>query len=301
MARPMNALSVVTAPAVHLVSAATDLVLRLGGLKASVEPPITEEEIKILLEHGTQAGIFEETEQDMVKSIFNLDQRRVEELMTPRPKVVWIDIDDPLEESCKTMVASGFSYYPVYKDTPDNILGTVSVKDLWARMVSNEPVDLKALVQKPFFVPETIPALEMLERFRESRQHIALVLNEYGGVDGVLTLMDLLEAIVGDLPSLHELSEAGPVRREDGSWLLDGMMAADELKELFNLDKLPGEDDNLYSTLGGFVVMHLERIPTTGDHFESAGLRFEVVDMDGKRVDKVMVTQPAPPLSDVEH
>ncbi len=292
VAGPMNVLSKITAPVVTSIGFTTDITLRLLGVKPSIEPPVTEDEIRILIEHGTQAGVFDEAEQDMVDSILSLDQTRVKELMTPRTKVIWLDVDDSIEANLKKIAGSGFSYYPVYQDSPDNVVGIASVKDMWAKTIKGEILDLKECLRKPTFVPETVFALKMLDIFQESGEHVALVLSEFGGVEGLVTLIDIMEAIVGDLPSLSEIAEAQPFQRADGSWLLDGLLSIDEVKEMFDLEAdLQGEENNTFSTLGGFLVMNLERIPKAGDYLESAGLRFEVMDMDGNRVDKVLVTQ----------
>ena len=292
VAGPMNVLSKIAAPAVASIGFATDVTLRILGVKPSVEPPVTEDEIRILIEHGTQAGVFDEAEQDMVDSILSLDQTRVKELMTPRTKVIWLDVENPIEENLQKIAGSGFSYYPVYQDSPDNVIGIASVKDMWVKTVKGEKIDLKECLRKPTFVPETVFALKMLDIFQESGEHIALVLSEFGGIEGIVTLIDIMEAIVGDLPSLREIAEAQPFQREDGSWLLDGLLSIDEVKEMFELEAdLQGEENNTFSTLGGFLVMNLERIPKAGDYLESGGLRFEVMDMDANRVDKVLVTK----------
>ncbi len=292
VAGPMNVLSKIATPAVTSIGFATDITLRILGVKPSVEPPVTEDEIRILIEHGTQAGVFDEAEQDMVDSILSLDQTRVKELMTPRTKVIWLDVENPIEANLQKIAGSGFSYYPVYQDSPDNVVGIVSVKDMWAKTIKGEKLDLKECLRKPTFVPDTVFALKMLDIFQESGEHVALVLSEFGGIEGIVTLIDIMEAIVGDLPSLREIAEAQPFQREDGSWLLDGLLSIDEVKEMFELEAdLQGEENNTFSTLGGFLVMNLERIPKAGDYLESGGLRFEVMDMDANRVDKVLVTK----------
>ena len=292
VAGPMNVLSKIATPAVTSIGFATDITLRILGVKPSIEPPVTEDEIRILIEHGTQAGVFDEAEQDMVDSILSLDQTRVKELMTPRTKVIWLDVENPIEENLQKIAGSGFSYYPVYQDSPDNVIGIASVKDMWAKTVKGEKIDLKECLRKPTYVPETVFALKMLDIFQESGEHIALVLSEFGGVEGIVTLIDIMEAIVWDLPSLSEIAEAQPFQREDGSWLLDGLLSIDEVKEMFELEAdLLGEENNTFSTLGGFLVMNLERIPKAGDYLDATGLRFEVMDMDGNRVDKVLVTK----------
>jgi len=290
VAAPMRALSVVAYPAVRLLSLSTELVLRILGTRPSTEPPVTEEEIKVLLEQGTEAGVFQEVEQDMVESVLLLDERRVASLMTPRPEIAWLDIDDPPEEIRRKLIASPYSRFPVCQGSLDNVLGEIEARDLLARSLCGEPFDLRAMLRKPLYVPETMPALKVLEAFKKSGTQIALVVDEYGSIQGLVTLKDILEAIVGDIPSAEELAEPQAIQREDGSWLLDGMLPIEEFKELLGIDELPGEGQGLYQTVAGFVIAQLGRIPVAADHFEWGGLRFEVMDMDGNRVDKVLVT-----------
>ncbi|GIK39618.1 MAG: hypothetical protein BroJett011_34510 [Chloroflexota bacterium] len=285
VAAPMNFLSAVVNPAVYVLSVSTEAVLRLLGVKPSTEPPITEEEIRVLIQQGTQAGVFEVAEQDMVEAVFRLNDQRAFDLMTPRPEIVWLDLDDSPQEIVAKITESGYSRFPVCRGSLDNVLGVVRAKDLLARSVAGEPLDLKNAMRSPIFVPESVLAFQVLELFRGSQPHLALVIDEYGGTQGLVTLHDILEAIVGEV----EVSEPQAVQRQDGSWLLDGALAVEEFKEIFDLGTLPEEEHDYYQTLGGFVMMLLGRVPTAGDHFHWAGLRFEVMDMDGKRVDKVLV------------
>lgn len=285
VAAPMNFLSAVVSPAVYVLSVSTEAVLRLLGVKPSTEPPVTEEEIRVLIQQGTQAGVFEVAEQDMVEAVFRLNDQRAFDLMTPRPEIIWLDLDDSPQEVVAKITESGYSRFPVCRGSLDNVLGVVRAKDLLARSVAGEPLDLKAAMRSPIFVPESALAFQVLELFRGSQPHLALVIDEYGGTQGLVTLHDILEAIVGEV----EVSEPQAVQRQDGSWLLDGALAVEEFKEIFDLKILPEEEHDYYQTLGGFVMMLLGRVPTAGDHFHWAGLRFEVMDMDGKRVDKVLV------------
>jgi putative hemolysin len=225
-----------------------------------------------------------------VESVLLLDERRVASLMTPRPEIAWLDIDDPPEEIRRKLIASPYSRFPVCQGSLDNVLGEIEARDLLARSLCGEPFDLRAMLRKPLYVPETMPALKVLEAFKKSGTQIALVVDEYGSIQGLVTLKDILEAIVGDIPSAEELAEPQAVQREDGSWLLDGMLPIEEFKELLGIDELPGEGQGLYQTVAGFVIAQLGRIPVAADHFEWGGLRFEVMDMDGNRVDKVLVT-----------
>lgn len=287
VANPMRVLSGIALPAVHLLSASTDMVLRMLGIKPSAEPPVTEDEIKILIEQGIAAGIFEEAERDMVEHVFHLSDQRVSALMTPRTEIVWLDIEDSSEEIRRKIADSGHSRYPLCQGSLDNILGIVQVKDILGRNLLGKPADLKAALRRPLFVPENTHALKVLELFKQSGIHISLVVDEYDSIQGLITLNDILEEVVGDVPTMEELAEPQAVQREDGSWLLDGMLPVDEFKEIFNIRRLHGEES--YQTLAGFVLMQMGRIPSVGNHFEWGGLRFEVVDMDRNRVDKVLV------------
>jgi putative hemolysin len=294
MAGPMRFLSTVTAPAVYILTISTDLILRLIGLRPSGEPSVTEEEIKIMIEQGTREGVFQVAEQDMVEQIFRLADRTVSDLMSPRPKVAWIDLDGTPEANLQLMLSAGYSYFPVCRENLDGLLGVVSVKSLWAATASGQLADLEKLMVKPLIVPETMPALRLLESFKQAGAQTALVIDEYGGVEGIVTVMDVLEAIVGDISSSDEAAALEAVQREDGSWLIDGLLPAEELRSIFSIGLLPGEEQDAYQTLGGFMMMSLGRIPETGDSFEWGQLRFEVVDMDGHRVDKVLIA-PLPP------
>jgi len=279
----------VASPAVRLLSFSTELVLRVLGIRPSLEMPVTEEEIKLMIEQGTRVGVFVPAEQEMVKQVFRLAGRTVGTLMIPRPKVIWLDLNDSLEEVQRKVTASGYSQFPVAQDELDNVLGLVYAKDLLAQILSGQTADLNALLQPAQFVPESMLALEVLERLKETHSEVVLVIDEYGGFKGLVTIQDILEAIVGTIPLSDEDAEAGVVQREDGSWLMDGRLVVDELKEVVQLEKLPYEGEGQYQTLGGMVMTCLGRVPSTGDHFEWGGFRFEVVDMDGRRVDKVLV------------
>ncbi|HEX8273926.1 MAG TPA: hemolysin family protein [Longimicrobiaceae bacterium] len=291
VAGPMNVLSRVSSPLVSLLSVSTELVLRLLRVRRTEEPPVTEAEISMLMEQGTQAGVFEEAEQDIVERVFWLGDQRVASLMTPRRKVVWLDADAPPEANRQVMARHRFSRFLVCEGTLDRVLGMVEVKELWARRLAGEPVDdLRALLRKPLFVPESTRALRVLELFRESGTHLALVVDEYGGIEGLVTLNDVLEEIVGELAVAGAQADPGVVRREDGSWLVDGAVQMDEFREALGLPERREDDREEFRTVAGFVLTHLGRVPSAGDRFDAAGLRVEVVDMDGHRVDKVLVT-----------
>lgn len=290
MSASMNFLSRLCAPLVLLISGSTRLVIGALGLRPSAEPPVTEEEIKVMMEQGTEAGVFEEAEHDIVKSIFKLGDRGVSALMKPRREVVWLDVDDPFSENQKKLASSLYSRFPVAQGSLDNVLGIVQTKDLLTRCLAGSKMDLKENLRPPLFVPEGLPALRLLEMFKKSRTHMALVVDEYGGVEGLVTLNDILEDLVGDVASVDMPEERQVVVRPDGSMLIDGKLQIDDLKELLKISKLPDEESGSYQTLGGLVMLQVGRVPVTGDTFAVEGHRFEVVDMDGKRVDKVLVS-----------
>ena len=284
LAGPMLLVSTLFKPFVWLLGRITDLILKLMGVEPGNEPPVTEEEIQLLIDQGTQAGVFEEAEHDMVEGVFSLADQRVYSLMTPRPDVVWLDIGDSIEEIREKLAQSNFSRFPVRQGSLDAIVGIVKARDLLVQSLNNEPIVLKNLLRPAFFVPETMFASRALELFKEKGTDMLLVIDEFGALQGLLTINDILEEIVGEM----EIEEPQATQRPDGSWLLDGMLEVDEFKEIFDLPLLPHEDE--YETLSGFVMMSLGRVPQPTDRFEWHGLKFEVMDMDGRRVDKVLVT-----------
>ncbi len=292
VAGPMLLISRIFSPFISLMSWATDLVIRLIGVEPSLEPPITEEELQVLIDQGTQAGVFEESEQDMVEGIFSLGDSRVYSLMTPRTELVWLDVTDSVEEIRQKIAECPYSRFPVREDSLETILGIVKSRDLLVDSLSGKEIDLRALLKPAYFIPETMFASHALELFKEKNTELLLVVDEFGGLQGLLTINDVLEEIVGAM----EFEEPQATQRQDGSWLLDGMLEVDEFKELFDFNSLPHEDE--YETLSGFVMASLGRMPQAADQFEWSGYRFEVMDMDGRRVDKVQVTTlPKPPVA----
>ncbi|RJP49809.1 MAG: HlyC/CorC family transporter [Anaerolineaceae bacterium] len=284
VAAPLLFLSKLFSPIIKLMSNATDMALKLIGIKPSEEPPITEEELQVLIDQGTQAGIFEESEQDMVEGVFSLGDQRVYSLMTPRTEIVWLDINDTTDIILEKIANCTYSRFPVRQDSLEAIVGIVKSRDLLVTSLSGKEIKLKDLVRPAYFIPETMLASRALEILKEKNTELLLVVDEFGGLQGLLTINDILEEIVGEM----EGEEPQAMQRQDGSWLLDGMLEVDEFKEIFNLPPLPHEGE--YETLSGFVMTSLGRVPQTSDHFEWNELRFEVMDMDGRRVDKVLVT-----------
>jgi putative hemolysin len=284
--------SKVFSPLVKLLSVSTESILKLLGGKENLEPPVTEEELHLLIDQGTQAGVFQESEQDMVEGVFSLDESRVYSLMTPRTELVWLDVSDSIDEIRQKIAESPYSRFPVRQDSLETIVGIVKSRDLLVECLSGKEIDLKALVKPAYFIPETMFASRALELFKEKNTELLLVVDEFGGLQGLLTINDILEEIVGAM----EFEEPQATQRQDGSWLLDGMLEVDEFKELFKFNSLPHEDE--YETLSGFMMTSLGRVPQAADNFEWGGFRFEVMDMDGRRVDKVLVTTlPKPPIA----
>ncbi|MBN2394602.1 MAG: HlyC/CorC family transporter [Anaerolineae bacterium] len=289
VAAPMNFLSALASPLVKLLSLSTNFVLRLMKIKPSTGPMITQEEIEILIEQGTQSGALEESEQDILESVLRLDEQRVGAVMTARPQIIWLDMEDPPEITQQKIILSPYSRFLLSRDDLDNFLGVVYAKDILAQDWTDNTMDLSALARPPLFVPENMPTLKLLDLFKQKSVHVAIVVDEYGVIQGMVTDTDILESIVGDLPANDEPEEPEAIQREDGSWLLDGMLPIERLKKLLDIEKLPDEELADYQTVGGFIIYFLESIPISGEWFECGGLRFEVVDMDGRRVDKVLV------------
>ena len=290
VAVPLRWFTKLFSPMVQLLGYSTDAVSWLFGKHHANEPPVTEEEIKTLVQQGTDAGVFEESEQDMVEAVLRLGDKSARWLMTPRTQIAWLDLEFTSEQIRQKIISSGHSCFPVGNGSLDKVTGVVLAKDLLAHNLAGNSLDLPALMQQPLFVPRTLSALEVLDSFKKSGKHVALVVDEYGGIEGLLTHHDILEAIAGDIPFGGTAHDPKAVQRHDGSWLLDGMLSVDEFKEIFHLANLPGEKRDAYQTLGGFVFTKMGRIPAVSDAFEWNDLRIEVVDMDGKRIDKVLVT-----------
>ncbi|AWI09754.1 hemolysin family protein [Ereboglobus luteus] len=288
----LNKLAAVVSPLVALLSYLTEGFLRIFGLnKAPKDSPVSDEEVNILIEQGLHAGVFNKAEQEMVEGVLELDQMAVTAIMTPRPKIVFLNLDDTEEVNWRKIVASGHSYFPVYQGSRDHVLGMVAVKALWAHSAIGLKTNLKDLLVSPLVVPETMMAMHLLESFKKTGKHIALITDEFGAIQGLVTLIDVLEAIVGDLPAQDSREAPASKQREDGSWLIDATLTTGDLKSLLNIDELPHEEEADFQTLGGFMVTNFGRIPASGDFFEYAGWRFEIVDMDRHRVDKVLVSK----------
>lgn len=287
MAPPMNLLSSLTKPFVRLLSFATDGILKLLGIKDSGSRSVTEEEIAAQLEEGLDAGVIEAHEHQMVRNVFRLDERQIGSMMIPRGDIAWLDVEAPMAENIATIAQQGYSRYPVCRGGLDDVVGVVTAQQLLHQFTQKEDHDLSQNLLPAVFVPETLSGMELLEHFRACDTQMVFVVDEYGEVQGVITLRDVLEAITGEFTPA-EPADAWAVQREDGSWLIDGLIPAPELKDRLELKNLPDEDRGRYNTLAGLVMLLLGRLPRETDVVEWHGWRFEVMDMDGKRIDKVL-------------
>ena len=292
MARPMSWLPMAAYPVVRLLSLTTGAVLHLIGIRPSAEPPVTEEEIQILMDHGTRAGVFEAHERKLVSRVFRLDELTVEAIMAPRGDIVYLDLDQSKDENLRRAVASHHSRFPVCRGSLDNVQGLIFTKHLLSDAIAGKGLTLEAHLVAPLYVPETITVMTLVELFRKHRETAALAVNEFGDVQGLVTLHNVMEALAGDIAVAGEEGERDFVRREDGSWLMDASMTLQRFRDVLDLrGSLPAEEEDTYHTLAGFVITQLGRIPRAGDTFNWGDYRFEVVDMDGNRVDKVIVAR----------
>jgi putative hemolysin len=297
VARPMHALAIASRPVVRMLSGSTDLLLRLLGLHGKKTPGVTEEEIHALLEEGSESGVIEKNEHAMVRNVFRLDDRQIGSLMVPRSDIVWLDVERLPEENFVRVAESEHSRFPVCQGGLDEILGIISCKQLFNQTFKGGQPDITSQLQSPVYVPETLTGMELLEQFRASGSHMAFVIDEYGEVQGLVALQDLMEAVTGEFRTDRQ-EDAWAVQRADGSWLLDGLIPLPELKDLLGLREVPEEDKGRYHTLSGMIMWLLGRLPRTGDVIPWEAWQLEVVDLDGKRIDKVLASQLPKPSED---
>ncbi len=289
-APPMGWLSLATKPFVALLAFTTDSILRIFGLRDSGNRSVTEEEISASLEEGVDAGVIEQHEHQMVRNVFRLDDRQVGSMMVPRAEISWLDADAPIADSLATIATTAHTRYPVCRGGLNEVLGVVAAKSLLPVLARGEQPNLMAHVLPPVFVPETLTGMELLEQFRTTNAELVFVVDEYGEVQGVISLLNLFEAITGEFVT-SSADDAWAVQRDDGSWLLDGLIPVPEMKDRLDLKEMPEEDRGRYNTLAGMVMLLLGRLPSVTDRVEWGGWAFEVVDLDGKRVDKVLATR----------
>ena len=293
VARPMNWLAILARPFVRLLSVSTDAILRLLGKQPSSQEGVIEEEIHALLEEGSETGAIEQQEREMVRNVFRLDDRPINSLMTPRADIVYLDTTLPLEENLRRVAESEHSRFPVCRGGLDEVLGILSAKQLLNQTLQGGLADLAAPLMPAVFVPESLTGMDLLEHFRASDAHMVLIIDEYGEINGLVTLQDVLEVLTGEFKPLHQ-EDAWAVQRADGSWFLDGLIPIPELKDRLGLKSVPEENKGRYHTLSGLVMWLSGRLPQTGDVVNWENWRLEVVDLDGKRIDKILATQIAP-------
>lgn len=283
----MRGLSRVAAPVVWLLGFSTNTVLKALRVPIDREQTVTEEEVKSLIKEGTMSGVFEPAERQMIEGIFGLSDRTVRSLMTPRPDIVWLDSADPTDAVAREIHESGYSRFLVCHGDVDDFHGIVTTKALLDQALNGRPFDLIAVAVAPLVVHDGTPVFRMLELFKQAKIHMAVVVDEYGSVEGLVTVTDILEAIAGELPHSGDDEQAGIVQRADGSWLVDGMTPIEDVENLLGMRAMKGDGD--FHTLAGFMLDQFGYLPRAAEHFEWHGLCFEVVDMDGRRIDKVLI------------
>lgn len=291
IARPMNALSLIASPLVWLLSSSSTLLLRIFGAHQPPQTTVTNEEIKLLMEIGAETGVFHASESHLVSNVLKLDEQRVGAVMTPRQQIFSVDLSDA-EAAMRAKIADcPYARAVICRDGLENVVGILQRSELLKQAMSGEALDIPSILHTPLYVPESITLTQLLEYFKEKRTDLALIVNEYGDLEGLVTLSDVLKAIVGHLPSTGNL-DIDVVQRADGSWLVDGGLSIQRMKSVIGMDgPLPGETGNDYHTVGGFILFYLEKIPQVADAFEYRQWRFEIVDIDGIRIDKVLISQ----------
>lgn len=300
VAVPMRVLATLAKPVVVFLAALTEGLLRIVGARRSNSQDVTEEEIKLLVAEGAEQGVIEATERNMVNRVLSFGDRTVDSMMTPRPRIAWLDIAAPLEENLAVMHDRPYSRYPVCRGSEQDVVGVLQIKTL-VDAFAGKKVELFRELAPPLFVPETARALHMIERFRDAETGLALVVDEYGDITGMITLNDLLIAVFGRMvQSTEARGDAAIVQREDGSWLIDGIVGVDDLRELLGVNELPHEVEQEYRTVAGLMTAHFGRIPRVGEAFSSGSFRYEVVDLDGARIDKILVARTVPPEPDIQ-
>jgi putative hemolysin len=287
VAEPIDKIARLSTPIIYTLSSSTNFVVKLLGIQRSLPPEVTEEELKVMIGEG---GMFEESEQDMVEGVLSLSDRKIGALMTPRPDITWLNLEDSIAVTRQKIIDSEYSRLPVCDGELDGVLGVIHIADLLSQILNGEELNLTTALRQPLFIPESTRGLSVLEQFKDFGTHLAIVVDEYGVVQGLVTMHDILESIFGDIADLNEVPEEPQIiERDDGSWLLDGMLSIEDFLEQFELPETAIEPGN-YHTLGGFALMQFGKIPMSGDHFLWLNWKFEIVDMDRKRVDKVLVS-----------
>jgi putative hemolysin len=292
LAKTMRLISRVCGPIVLILSKSTEFLLRILGIDNAKENVVTEEEIELLIEEGRESGVIEKEEEDIIKRVFRLDGQKIDMIMTPRSEIVWVDLEDDIEEIKSQIIESKRSICPVATGELDDFIGVVQAKDILSSIFKGEKVDFEKIVKEPLIVPNNLPSLELLKQFKGNNEyvHMSLIVDEFGSLEGLITLNDLLEGIVGDIPGIDETDDPIATERADGSWLIDGRFPIDRFKETFNIEiEFPLEKEDNFSTLAGFILSYINKIPEVGEMFEWNKFTFEIVDMDGHQIDKILV------------
>lgn len=293
VAKWMKLLSKASGPFVVILSKSTNGLLRLIGISHEENNAITEEEIELMIEEGRVEGTIEKEEEDIIKRVFKLDDQKVDMIMTPRNEIVWIDLEDTPEENQNKIIESKRSIFPVASGELDDFIGVVQAKDILSVLFKEEDLEIEDIIKDPLVVPENLEALELVKQFKENKEyvHMSLVVDEFGSLTGLITLNDLLEGIVGDIPGIDETDDPIAIKRNDDSWLIDGRYQIDRFKELFDFDgEFPDEKEDNFTTIAGFILSYCGKIPTDGETFKWDRFCFEIMDMDGHQIDKILVT-----------
>ncbi|HOV58010.1 MAG TPA: hemolysin family protein [Rhodanobacteraceae bacterium] len=289
VALPMRVLAIIASPFAFVLIGVTRAILRALRLNRASREQVSEEEIRLLVSEGAEQGVIDRDERNMVNRVLRLGDRTVDSLMTPRPRIAWLDIVAPLADNLEVMRATPYSRYPVIRGSEQDVVGVLEIRSV-IDALGRPQVDLFKRLGKPLYVPATARALDLLEEFRDSNSTLAMVVDEYGEIEGLVTLNDVLGAVLGKTPApIEERRDAPIVQREDGSYLIDGALGTEDLRELLGIGQLPAEEDHDFRTAAGMVMAHFGRIPATGEFFRWRGFRFEVVDLDGPRIDKLLV------------
>ena len=297
VAKSMVILEKVSKPVSFILAKSSRFLLWAMRIEDKSEDVVTEEEIELMIKEGREDGTIEKEEEDIIKRVFKLDDQKVESIMTPRNEIIWIDLEDDREINKVKIIESKRSIFPIASGELDDFIGVVQAKDILSAMFSGDKFDVHKIVKEPLVVSEHLETLELLKEFKENQGyvHMSLVVDEFGSVEGLITLNDLLEGIVGDIPGIDEEDEPEAIQRADGTWLIDGRYPIDKFKELFEFkDSLPDEEEDNYTTLAGFILSISGTIPTEEDVFECGRFIFEIIDMDGHQIDKVIVTDLGP-------
>jgi len=292
-AKAMQITSKICKPIVMLLDGTTNLALKIVGSESNENDVVTEEEVKLLIEEGIEDGTIEKEEEDIIKRVFRLDAQKVDMIMTPRSEIIWIDLEDDEIENKNKIIESKRSIFPVAEGELDDFMGVVQAKDILSAIFTGENLDIRDNIKDPLVVPENLPSMELLKQFKSNREyvHMSLVVDEFGSVVGLITLNDLLEGIVGDIPGIDETDDPEAIQRKDGTWLIDGRFSIENFKELFEIEEeLPQEVEDGFTTLAGFILSYIGKIPETDETFQWENFDFEIIDMDGNHIDKILLT-----------